>query len=64
MVFPLYLCVAVSKMSDVNLGSEALVMWLVFCNAPLELEKGIVGGYGLSGYNCTLRELYVDFSAI
>ena len=43
MVFPLYLCVAASKMSDVNLGSEALVIWLVLSNAPLELEKGIVG---------------------
>ena len=42
MVFPLYLCVAASKMSDVNLGSEALVIWLVLCNAPLELEKGIL----------------------
>ena len=42
MVFPLYLCVAVYKISDVSLGNKALVICLLLCNAPLELEKGIL----------------------
>ena len=43
MVFPLYLCVPTSKMSDVNLGSKALVIWLLLCNGPLELDKDVFG---------------------